>query len=102
MGTIAEQFADHLIVTDDNPRTEASAKIIGDILSGVVRRDKVTVEAERARAIAHAISHAGPEDLVLVAGKGHEAFQERNGVWTPFCDVREVRGALQRYAGASS
>ncbi len=71
----AAEAADHAVLTDDNPRTESSVAIIGDVMQGFVHPEKVTVIADRADAIRHAISHARVGDLVLIAGKGHEDYQ---------------------------
>ncbi|WP_455207552.1 UDP-N-acetylmuramoyl-L-alanyl-D-glutamate--2,6-diaminopimelate ligase [Kaarinaea lacus] len=75
MGEVAEQFADHVIITDDNPRTEAASHIVAQILSGILKQQDVIVIHDRISAIKHAITHAGEHDVVLVAGKGHEAYQ---------------------------
>jgi UDP-N-acetylmuramoyl-L-alanyl-D-glutamate--2,6-diaminopimelate ligase len=73
MGEVAERLADFPIVTSDNPRTEAPGKIIADIMDGM-SREPTTIK-DRNDAIAHAVSSAGDDDVVLVAGKGHEAYQ---------------------------
>jgi UDP-N-acetylmuramoyl-L-alanyl-D-glutamate--2,6-diaminopimelate ligase len=75
MGRAAEQLADRVIVTDDNPRSEDPDRIVGMILSGLATPARALVERDRARAIRTAISEAGPKDVVLVAGKGHEDYQ---------------------------
>ena len=75
MGDIAEQFADHVIVTDDNPRTEAASHIVSQILEGMLKQQNVVIIHDRKDAIKHAMIHAGKGDVVLVAGKGHEAYQ---------------------------
>jgi len=74
MGVAAEQ-ADHIIVTDDNPRTERSEDILQQIVAGMNEPARAVVIADRAKAIAHALSHAANNDLVLIAGKGHEDYQ---------------------------
>jgi len=74
MGRAAEA-ADHVVVTDDNPRGEASADIIAAVLDGMRDRDRATVIPDRRRAIAYAVRTAAPADLVLIAGKGHEDYQ---------------------------
>ncbi|MGV8267675.1 glutamate ligase domain-containing protein, partial [Pseudomonas aeruginosa] len=73
---IAERLADGVLVTDDNPRTEASAAIIADIRKGFAAADKVTFLPSRGEAIAHLIASAAVDDVVLLAGKGHEDYQE--------------------------
>ena len=93
MGRIAEMWADQVIVTDDNPRYEASEKIIEQILSGC-QIDKITVINDRATAITSAIRQAKQGDCVVIAGKGHEDYQEINGVKWPFSDQTIVEQAL--------
>lgn len=75
MGEVAEQYADHVIITDDNPRTEAASHIASQILSGILKQHEVVVSHDRIAAIKHAMDHASENDVVLVAGKGHEAYQ---------------------------
>ena len=90
MGEIAQRLADVPVVTSDNPRTEEPAAIIRDILAGF-RPDgtKAVVEPDRAKAIALAMSMAKRGDVVLLAGKGHETYQEVNGVQRHM-DEREI------------
>ncbi len=75
MGQLAEQYADYLIVTDDNPRREDPKQIVAEILQEMQAPHAVIVEHDRERAIAHAINCARPQDIILVAGKGHETYQ---------------------------
>ena len=75
MAQVAEQFADVAIITDDNPRTESAADIVADMLTGVADPTAVVVLHERRAAIEWAVSHSQPEDIILVAGKGHEDYQ---------------------------
>jgi UDP-N-acetylmuramoyl-L-alanyl-D-glutamate--2,6-diaminopimelate ligase len=96
MAQIAERHADRIIVTDDNPRTEESALIIENIVAGFSHPTSHNVIAERAEAIDTAVRSAAPNDIVLVAGKGHETYQERDGTRTPFSDIDEARLALRR------
>ncbi len=98
MAQIAEAEADLVIVTDDNPRTEDGDAIVADILAGFAAPQAVVVERDRAAAIARAIGDAGPDDIVLVAGKGHEPYQEINGVRHPFDDTDVARRALEARA----
>ncbi len=84
MGAIAAQLADHVIVTDDNPRGEDGARIIADIVAGMPSSPLII--RDRAEAITRATAQAGPEDVILVAGKGHEDYQEVNGQRLPFSD----------------
>jgi UDP-N-acetylmuramoyl-L-alanyl-D-glutamate--2,6-diaminopimelate ligase len=99
MGEVAEAYADQLIITDDNPRNEDGDAIINHILSGIVDMSKVAVQRDRADAISAAISAAKPGDVVLIAGKGHETYQEVAGEKLIFSDVNQVRLALQKRAG---
>lgn len=94
MGALAEQFSDLVIVTDDNPREEPSDEIIAAILSGMEEPDAAVVEPSRARAIQLAFDGAEADDLVLIAGKGHEAFQQVGGVEYPFSDRQQIRRLL--------
>lgn len=94
MGAIAESLADHVTVTDDNPRSEDGDRIVESILAGMKSPDRATVLRDRRKAIASAIRSAGSADTVLVAGKGHEAYQESNGVRLPFDDAAEAALAL--------
>jgi UDP-N-acetylmuramoyl-L-alanyl-D-glutamate--2,6-diaminopimelate ligase len=100
MGAAAREHADALIVTSDNPRDEIPQAIIKRILSGITDHMRVAVETDRARAIAVAIWNAQPADVILIAGKGHEDYQEMRGQRRPFSDQQEVRAALQRRAQA--
>lgn len=95
MGRSAELNADRVVLTDDNPRSEGNAVIIHDILSGVSEPNKVHIEANRQLAITHAVSSATLRDVVLVAGKGHEQYQEIAGTKHPFNDAKAVINALQ-------
>ncbi len=92
MGQAADQLADRVIVTSDNPRHEEPLAIIEDILPGIEGRHEV--EPDRARAIALAVSTAAPGDCVLVAGKGHENYQQVGDERLDFSDVAEIRRAL--------
>lgn len=91
MGKIAENLADFLVLTDDNPRTELSRNIIADIKSGIKNTKPIITEPNRRRAIEHAVSSAKPEDVVLIAGKGHETYQEIGHERLPFSDELEVK-----------
>ncbi len=94
MASVAEQLADHIVVTDDNPRGESAARIREQILAGFTERATVDEVGDRGQAILHAVHQASPEDVVLVAGKGHEAYQEIDGVRHAFQDDEQVRDAL--------
>ncbi len=94
MGEIAEELSDICIVTSDNPRTEVPEKIVADIVAGM-KKDNRHVIVDRVEAIAKALELAGEGDLVLIAGKGHELYQEINGVKNHFDEreiVREILG----------
>ena len=95
MAASAERLADLVLVTDDNPRGEPGDAIVADILAGFARPDAVVVQRDRAAAIALAISQADPGDIVLVAGKGHETYQEIGGVRHPFDDTQVARQCLE-------
>jgi UDP-N-acetylmuramoyl-L-alanyl-D-glutamate--2,6-diaminopimelate ligase len=92
MGRIASRLADEVIVTSDNPRGEDPHAIITEILTGI--RGECVVIEDRKRAIHTAVSSAAAGDVVLVAGKGHEQFQEIAGVRHPHSDAAAVREAL--------
>ncbi|NOX76281.1 MAG: UDP-N-acetylmuramoyl-L-alanyl-D-glutamate--2,6-diaminopimelate ligase [Gammaproteobacteria bacterium] len=94
MARIAEQLADRVIITSDNPRSEAPDIIVADILNGLERVDDAAVIPNRATAIEQAVSAASPGDVVLVAGKGHEQFQWVGDKKRPFSDADEVEWAL--------
>ena len=91
----AAQRADHVVLTDDNPRTEASLDIINAAMKGFSNPSAVVVIADRAKAISHAVQHAQSDDLVLVAGKGHEDYQIIGKTKYPFSDRDEVLAALE-------
>lgn len=87
MAAIVARHGAHLVVTNDNPRTESPEQIVQDILAGAPSDAAVTVEPDRECAIAWAIEQADAADIVLIAGKGHESYQDMQGVRTPFSDV---------------
>lgn len=99
MGRIAAELADELVLTTDNPREEAPESILHDIQQGLQGRAAV-VMVDRAEAIAYALAHAAYDDVVLVAGKGHETYQEVMGVRYPFSDVEQVQLALSKWSAA--
>jgi UDP-N-acetylmuramoyl-L-alanyl-D-glutamate--2,6-diaminopimelate ligase len=96
MGAIAERLADRVIVTDDNPRSEDGDAIVADILKGLAQPDKVTVERDRAVAIARAIAESDAGDGVLIAGKGHEDYQIVGAERRSFSDREQAQLALRR------
>jgi UDP-N-acetylmuramoyl-L-alanyl-D-glutamate--2,6-diaminopimelate ligase len=95
MGALAERLADVVIVTDDNPRDEDGDAIVAQIVAGLRAPEHTTVERDRAHAIGMAIGQARAGDVVLIAGKGHEAYQEVAGVKHPFDDLKVARATLE-------
>jgi UDP-N-acetylmuramyl-tripeptide synthetase len=94
MAAVAEKDADLVLVTSDNPRSERPEAIISQILLGLSHNACVRVQADRAMAIVEAIAQAAPQDVLLLAGKGHEATQEVAGVKHPFVDKIHAEAAL--------
>jgi len=94
MGRIATRYAERVIVTSDNPRSEPPMAIIADILEGAAR-NCVVIE-DRKRAVREAIVTSERGDIVVVAGKGHETYQEIRGIRHPYSDAQVVRAALRR------
>jgi UDP-N-acetylmuramyl-tripeptide synthetase len=94
MAAVAEKNADRVVVTSDNPRSEKPQAIISQILLGLSRDDSVQVQADRALAIAETIASAAAQDVILLAGKGHEDYQEVNGVKNPFSDILHAQAGL--------
>ena len=95
MGALAVQHADRVIVTSDNPRSEKPEAIVAQILLGAVPSQAVQVQVDRAAAIAIAVAQARPQDVILLAGKGHESTQDIAGIKLPFSDVAHAQAALQ-------
>lgn len=95
-GTV-ERLADTVLVTDDNPRNEDPERIRGDIRAGFEQPDRVEFVAGRAKAIAGLIADSHPTDVVVLAGKGHENYQEIQGMRSPFSDIDEARKALSAW-----
>jgi UDP-N-acetylmuramoyl-L-alanyl-D-glutamate--2,6-diaminopimelate ligase len=95
MGKVA-QAADHIVVTSDNPRSEEPAAILAQIVAGIdaAQPEAPQVIEDRASAILWAIRHAGKNDVVLLAGKGHEPYQEIKGKKLPFLDADHAALAL--------
>lgn len=91
MGALAERLADRVLLTSDNPRTEAPEAIIAEIAEGMLHAE---IEMDRAAAIARAVQEAAVADVILLAGKGHENYQEIAGVRQPFSDTEQARLAL--------
>lgn len=99
MGSIAEEGADLIFVTGDNPRDEDPLHIIEEISGGLSRPQGAVLEPDRRKAIEVAISTAKPGDVVLIAGKGHERFIEIGGSEIPFDDRAEAAAAIARIWG---
>ena len=95
MGRAVEELADRIIVTDDNPRNESAEKIVSEILAGMQQPEQACVVHNRQAAIEYALSQAAAEDLVVIAGKGHEQKQIVGNVRRPFSDRHVVSRVLQ-------
>jgi len=96
MGRVAEEFADLIFITNDNPRSERPQRIVEEILGGFRSPARATVILDRRDAISAALAEAKKEDLVIIAGKGHETYQETFGVSAPFDDREVACDILQR------
>ncbi|WP_310625944.1 UDP-N-acetylmuramoyl-L-alanyl-D-glutamate--2,6-diaminopimelate ligase [Limnohabitans sp.] len=94
MAAAAEQHAQHLVLTSDNPRSEDPQTILNHMLAGLRHAENAIVIPDRAQAIATAVRQAHEQDVVLIAGKGHEDYQDIAGVKHPFSDVLHARDAL--------
>ncbi|TVP88468.1 MAG: UDP-N-acetylmuramoyl-L-alanyl-D-glutamate--2,6-diaminopimelate ligase [Pseudomonadaceae bacterium] len=100
MARAVEEQADALVLTDDNPRTEPSAQIIADMRAGLQQPDKAVAITPRSTAIQQTIAQAAVSDVILIAGKGHEDYQEINGVRHPYSDLREAANGLATWRAA--
>jgi len=98
MAQVAESLADRIVLTSDNPRGEEPAAIFQDMLAGLDAPDAAQIVEDRATAIRKAILGSGEGDIVLIAGKGHEAWQESRGQKIPFSDEAAVRAVLEEAA----
>jgi len=101
MGAAAGRHADRIVITSDNPRREDPAAIVAAVAAGAPTRGDVELIVDRAEAIAHALACADDRDVVLIAGKGHEATQDIGGVKRPFSDIEQARVALRARAGVT-
>jgi len=102
MGKIASQYSDRVVVTSDNPRTENPKSIICDILTGIDKSFPLYTETSRKKAIHKVIQESSSDDIILIAGKGHETYQEINGVRNHFDDSQTALEALElRMANAN-
>ena len=95
MAAVAEKNADRVVVTSDNPRSEKPEAIISQVLLGLSHRESVEVQGDRAKAIAETVATAAPQDVILLAGKGHEDYQEIAGVKHAFSDQAHAQAALR-------
>ena len=102
MAAAAAAGADRVVLTSDNPRGEAPEAIIDQVAAGLPAGVPAAREADRARAIALALGGADARDVVLIAGKGHEAYQEIAGRRLPFADADAARAALRARAGETA
>lgn len=100
MAAVAEREAQRVVLTSDNPRSEAPMAILDQMAQGLRQRESAIIEVDRARAIGQAVAQADAVDVVLVAGKGHEDYQEILGVKRPFSDLLQARAALAERAPA--
>ena len=91
MGALAERYCDQIILTNDNPRSEDPDQIIQHILEGIKDRDQVIIKPDRSAAITNTFLHAGPDDVILIAGKGHETAQIIGHEVLPFSDRQLAR-----------
>jgi UDP-N-acetylmuramoyl-L-alanyl-D-glutamate--2,6-diaminopimelate ligase len=98
MGAAAKRHADRVVLTNDNPRSESPEAIVAQIRPGLAGHGAVQVELDRSRAVALALGEADTRDVVLVAGKGHEDYQETAGVRSAFSDRQQVQQALRARA----
>jgi UDP-N-acetylmuramyl tripeptide synthase len=101
MGAAAAAGADRIVITSDNPRSEDPAAIVGAVAAGVPAQRQARAILDRAEAITFALQSAASNDVVLVAGKGHEDYQEIAGERRDFSDVAHAREALMQKRGAT-
>jgi len=99
MAAAAEREAQHPVLTSDNPRSEDPLAILAQMRAGLAQPDAALIEPDRAAAIARAVQGAAAHDVVLIAGKGHEDYQDIMGVKKPFSDLEQARDALQARGG---
>ena len=100
MAAVAEREAQRVVLTSDDPRSEAPDRILAQMAKGLARPAEATLEVDRAKAIVWAVQGASARDVVLIAGKGHEDYQEISGVKRPFADVAHASAALDSRAAA--
>lgn len=102
MGAVAAAYSDAVMLTNDNPRSEDPAMILQQIQQGIPPQTAYRVQPNRAQAIQQVIEQAHAQDIVLLAGKGHEAYQEIAGVRAPFLDSEHAQQALQNWVAAQA
>ncbi|HEY4066768.1 MAG TPA: UDP-N-acetylmuramoyl-L-alanyl-D-glutamate--2,6-diaminopimelate ligase [Burkholderiaceae bacterium] len=103
MGALAQRLADRVVLTTDNPRRESPAFILLQIVAGLAgSQERVKVIEDRRAAIGYALRHAEAADVILIAGKGHEDYQDVMGVKHHFSDIEEAQAALAQRAGGSA
>ena len=100
MAKVAERFADRVVITSDNPRHEDPGSIIDAAVAGLGSPDRATVIEDRAAAIAWTLAAVDANDAVLIAGKGHENYQQVGDERRPFSDFAVAAAALQGREGA--
>ena len=96
MGEVARRLSDLVVLTDDNPRSEDPERIVEDICTGFEHPAAVRVQHDRAAAISETLRQAGSNDIVLIAGKGHEAYQIVGENRIPFSDQNVLRSEARR------
>jgi UDP-N-acetylmuramoyl-L-alanyl-D-glutamate--2,6-diaminopimelate ligase len=101
MGAIAKRFADKVVLTSDNPRGENASAIVSQILLGIGEQSSVQVQVDRALAIAQTVAQAKAGDVIVIAGKGHEDYQEIAGIKLPFSDQEHAKAALATWSAQS-
>jgi len=95
MGAVAQQYADVVVLTNDNPRHENPREIINGIIQGIEHHGDITIELDREKAITSAIISADVKDIVLIAGKGHEQYQQIGDISYLFSDQKIVTQVLE-------
>ncbi len=102
MAGVAEDYADFVTITSDNPRSEDPDAIIGDAMKGFMHPGKAKRITDRREAIEQTVAQADPNTIILIAGKGHETYQEIDGTRHPFDDREIARKALANRTGTST
>ncbi|MEM6998574.1 MAG: hypothetical protein AAF419_01890, partial [Pseudomonadota bacterium] len=93
--TIFSSDSDQVILTNDNPRTESEEKIVSDILKGIKDKNNISIKYDRSDAIINTFLNAKKDDVILIAGKGHETTQEIGSTLLPFSDRELVRRLME-------